>query len=79
MVNVPVRCGPPFGSATYETFPEPLPPDGGGGLVIDNQLAFDTALHAQPAGPFTAIALPGPPDAGTVSLVGDSVNAHPPS
>src|SRR5688572_12287154 len=77
MVNVPVRCAPGFAAAAYVTLPEPLP-EGGLGLVMDNQSTLAAAVHGQCAGPLTAIALPGPPDDGTVSLVADNVSVHPP-
>jgi hypothetical protein len=48
------------------------------GLVIDNQSAFAVAVHAHPPWPLIAI-VPPPPAAGTFSLVGASVNEHPPS
>jgi hypothetical protein len=75
IVSVPVRCPPGFAAAAYVTLPGVLPL---AGLVIDNQSALAVADHAHPPGAFTVI-VPPPPAAGTVSLVGASVNEHPPS
>jgi hypothetical protein len=72
-VSVPVRPVPLLLAVPLnETVPFPVPdePD-----VIDNQPAFDDAVHAQPA-PAVTVTEPLPPATTTVTVVGATVNVH---
>ena len=72
-VSVPVRTAPLlFTVALTDTVPFPVPdePD-----VMDNQPAFDDAVHAQPA-PAVTVTGPLPPATPTITVVGATVNVH---
>ena len=73
MVIVPLRAAPLLGVALNTTTPLPVPDDPEATVI--HEVAFDTAVQAQPV-PALTFVLPSPPAATMSTVAGDSEKPH---